>query len=206
MHITAEIRWFWPDCPPPGLDAWFRDAALHGCPAGGGDRRLDEYLYQPGQAELGLKRRGGGDGVEIKGLLSVAPDALKAGPFAGSPERWVKWESPALSLEGRQLIRLTKRRWLRTFDCTRDETKALALGPDENPLGRPMPERGCNVELTELTLEGGGPWWTFGLEAFGVFEQVEHDLRRVAAELAAAHPPLPSGGALASYPRWLAER
>jgi hypothetical protein len=58
MQVSAEIRWFWRDAPPAGLEDWFRDAGVHGCPADDEETRTDVYLREPGQVELGLKRRG----------------------------------------------------------------------------------------------------------------------------------------------------
>jgi hypothetical protein len=58
------------------------------CPPGGGLLRLDEYLSDPNQCELGIKRRGGKKGVEVKGLVTHAEQQLAAGPFVGPIEIW----------------------------------------------------------------------------------------------------------------------
>jgi hypothetical protein len=60
MEVSAEIRWLWHNTVPPGLVDWFCPADAHGCPAGGGRTRMDEYLRDAHQVELGCKRRGGG--------------------------------------------------------------------------------------------------------------------------------------------------
>jgi hypothetical protein len=66
MRLTAEIRWFWPDRPPQELHAWFVGAGAAWVAAGASKTRVDEYLRDPDQDSLGIKKRGGGD-VEIKG-------------------------------------------------------------------------------------------------------------------------------------------
>ena len=45
MQISAEIRWFWSNALPPKLEEWFRNGTSNACPAGGGEPRVDEYLY-----------------------------------------------------------------------------------------------------------------------------------------------------------------
>ena len=70
---------------------------------------------------------------------------------------------------------------------------------------QPLPARGCNVELTEVTLTNGDIWWTLGFEAFGGVGTVAEDLHKVATILASEGPPNPSGGLRASYPTWLNE-
>ena len=80
----------------------------------------------------------------------------------------------------------------------------------EDPKSGPRPSEGCNVELTELTVEGKRAW-TFGLEsfAFGVegrqIELVESGLRRAAAEIERRGRFDIAGLTEASYPAWLAQ-
>src|SRR3982751_1191157 len=45
--------------------------------AGGGRPREDVYLRDDRQAALGIKRRGGRPGVEVKGLVELDPDVLE---------------------------------------------------------------------------------------------------------------------------------
>jgi hypothetical protein len=133
MNISAEIRWFWRDAPPPGVREWFCDARAHGMPAGGGATRVDWYVTDPAQPELGIKRRGvpgasadpnaarvesGSALVEVKGLVAREFGTLAADPFSGPLELWSKWRTEALTLQDAPLIRTAKRRWLRTFDTT----------------------------------------------------------------------------------------
>jgi hypothetical protein len=205
MQVSAEIRWFWRAALPSGLEDWFRKADHHSCPAGGGRSRDDEYLRDPGQKELGIKRRGGKKGVEVKGLVAIAESALAAGTFAGPIEIWTKWTTEALELDANTVIKTTKRRWLRKFDTTGPSPLEIELDAAEKPTdNRSLPSRGCNVELTEVTLPSG-IWWTLGLEAFGTIHTVEADLRTVAATLAARFQLGLGNARLASYPAWLSE-
>lgn len=201
MPLSAELRWFWAE-RPEAMNRWFHDAQVHGCAPGGGRSRSDRYLRQPQQPELGIKQRGG-QAVEIKGLVARAAP-ITAGPFQGSPERWAKWSSPVLSLDGFEQVEVEKRRWLRTFDCAGDRVREVALGADEAPLQAAEPERGCQLEFTELTLNGQRRW-ALGFEAYGPPETLESDLHRVVALLARREPPPLRDAWPASYPQWLAE-
>lgn len=208
MDVSAELRWFWRGPPAPAFAAWFREAAAHGMSAGGGDFRIDDYLRDERQSELGLKHRGGGSAVEVKGLVAASLGESTAEPFAGQIELWCKWRSETLELDKGRLLRTEKRRWLRKFDAGRSAPGAPAevqLGRDEQPVERERerPQRGCNVELTEIQLVDGARWWTFAFEAFGTVDTVADDLRACAALLAARRPPPLASGMLAGYPSWL---
>jgi hypothetical protein len=207
MLLSAEARWFWPSAPPPGLEEWFCSAHDTYCRAGGGETRVDEYLRDAGQRELGLKRRGGKAGVEVKGLVAVTSAGLAAGPFVGSIELWVKWTSHPLDLKQDQTIATKKVRWLRKFDTNAPCPLEIPLDSKEQPLDkRPLPALGCNVELTQVSLLPGGEiWWTLAFEAFGTMRTVENDLRAVATVLVARRPPGLEGGFMAGYPAWLSE-
>ena len=76
MRMSAEIRWFWAGRPPPSFAAWFRDAGPSWGGASDSKTRTDEYLRDPAQTTLGIKRRGGSQGLEIKGLISTRPTSL----------------------------------------------------------------------------------------------------------------------------------
>jgi hypothetical protein len=204
MLQSAEIRWFWRGALPPGLEDWFRGRGAHPCAAGGGGTRTDEYLRDPGQGELGIKSRGGKPGLEIKGLVEVATPGLAVAPFAGPVEIWVKWSCEALDLGSRPRIPTEKQRWLRKFDTAGPTPEEIPLDDAERPVGgRPLPERGCNVELTRVGLPAGIVWWTLGFEAFGRLATLQADLAAAAAALAGRRPPPLPGGILASYPAWL---
>ncbi len=206
MQVSAEIRWFWRNEPPPGLKDWFCKADHHFCSAGGGGTRMDEYLRDARQVELGIKRRGGKKGVEVKGLVAVTWGGLAVGPFAGPIQLWTKWTAEPLELQSSSTVVTEKRRWLRKFDTTMPLPQEVPLDAHEKPLDkRPLPALGCNVELTQVRLPNGQVWWTLGFESFGTIWTVENDLRAVATTLVARRPPGLGEGMLASYPAWLKE-
>lgn len=205
MQVSAEVRWFWPDRPAEGLEDWFRNrGGSQWCAAGGGGVREDRYLRAPGAQELGIKRRGGKKGIEIKGLVAVSQTGVSAAPFVGAIEIWTKWTSQELQVDLSLTVSVEKQRWLRKFDCEPASPSELEMGPDENPVdGRSLPARGCNVELTRVALPDAGVWWTLGFEAFGSIRTVEDDLRKVASLLAARQPPDLGSGLTLGYPAWL---
>jgi len=61
MRLTAEIRWFWPDRPPQEFHGWFVGAGATWTMNGSTETRVDEYLRDPDQTLLGIKKRGRGD-------------------------------------------------------------------------------------------------------------------------------------------------
>jgi hypothetical protein len=208
MQVSAEIRWFWPDSCPEGLESWLKN----GDPApGGGLVRVDEYLHEAAQHELGLKLRGNKPGVEVKGLVTRLPADQAPGIFAGTVEIWCKWTSAALNLSEDPRIITRKQRWLRKLDASGVSVEEVPLGADEMPLdGRPLPGDGCNLELTRIDVDGPAPiWWTLGFESFGAFDRIESNLRRSVQLMEARHPsgsrPAFAAGRLLSYPAWLSE-
>jgi hypothetical protein len=204
MEVSAEIRWFWQGAGPAGLQGWFNLAEFHDCAAGGGGMRTDAYLSEPQQAELGIKLRQHKSGVEIKGLVAVIANGCQDRPFLGPIEIWSKWSSEALSLGGATLIPVAKRRWLRKFDTAGPRVREIALDAQELPLkGGRLPDGGCNVECTEISVKGYPQWVTLGFEAFGTLSTVDTSLRRTAALLSLRKPPSLSDGWCMSYPTWL---
>lgn len=204
MLISAEIRWFWRDAQTDLLREWFFQTETHPVRPGGGQVRIDYYLWDPTQIELGIKRRGDKKGVEVKGLVMQAPGSIKAGPFGGPIEIWSKWTSERLKLDGTSTVTIRKRRWLRKFDNTSRQPREIALDHRERPLkSGSLPAEGCNVELTKIHLTNGDEWWTLGLEAFGTIQTVQRNLRSAAITLTQRQPPPSSQGIIASYPLWL---
>jgi hypothetical protein len=207
MQVSAELRWFWKNVAPVDLEEWFRGADRHPCAAGGGARlRVDKYLRESTQTELGLKIRGDKEGgVEVKGLVSERFGELLIDPFTGPIEVWTKWTAKTLELESRPLILTEKLRWLRKFETTGASPKEIHLNDKEKPSdGGSLPDMGCNVELTKVRLsEKDESWWTLGFESFGSIRTVEQSLRTVATEMSNRHPPKLIGGLIASYPAWL---
>lgn len=202
VQISAEIRWFWPVKCPDGVEIWFRSGPT---PPGGGNAREDEYLYEPKQTELGLKRRGEKPGVEAKGLVTVLPQPSDMIPFVGPIEIWCKWPLLTLKLSDVSIVTTKKIRWLRKFDTGGGEPTEIPVGEDEAPTDRRcLPKLGCNVELT-LVEVGDHLWWTLGFEAFGELASVERSLRNTLSAMAARRPPSLGSGELLNYPAWLSK-
>lgn len=198
MQVTAEIRWFWQDAGPPRLKEWFTGTRFHPVAAGGGDFRTDTYLRDPQQAELGIKLRGNQPGVEVKGLVAVLDGACSDVPFTGSIEMWGKWTSARLGLPNAEVLAVGKRRWVRRFATGGAQVREIALDVAEE-----LPAEGCNVEYTEISVEGFPSWVTLGFELFGPFETIVPGLRRAVAEVSRRRPPALADAWCASYPVWL---
>lgn len=200
MFITAEMRWFWPACPSD-LKSWFFD---HAPTPGGGQPRCDEYLRHPNQSELGIKKRGTQDYVEVKGLVATLrhPNLM---PLAPHHEFWCKWTSENLSLDKQNSFVTEKVRWIRKFDTSQFTVVEVPLGPEEAPLDGISRREGCNLSLTNVQIVGvSRRWWTFGFEAYGNFESVSNNLRAATNYVRAQSFPKPNGSFL-SYPAWLSQ-
>ena len=200
MMVSAELRWFWKNEPPKGLDTWFRSGRF---PVGGGRLRRDEYLIDPSQIELGIKKRGGGS-VELKGLVCFGRTLPK--PFEGRIQLWSKWSSNALSIDRFPRLVVAKTRWLRKFDTGSVRVQELELGEDEglrDKSARP-PDCGCLLELVAIeTGDDATRWWSLAFEAFGPLDSVEASLERTAMEMGEPSPPSLENASQLSYPEWL---
>lgn len=202
MQTSAEIRWFWRDEPPPGLEDWFLEAWGAAGSATPCAPRTDRYLLGPGQVELGIKSRGGTAETEIKGLVHRCRRRLAVGPFEGRVEVWNKWTLLALQLDEHAVLDVEKRRWLRSFDAS-GAVATTGATRDDAAVGGAAGDAACHVELARLTLPVRERWWTFALEAHGSADRAERILQAVAATLAEREPP-PLGRVVpCSYPVWL---
>src|SRR5579872_2633207 len=202
MIVSAEMRWFWPAECPDQFDAWFQA----GSPPPGLSSREDEYLRERGQTELGIKRRGEQPGIEIKGLVAVLPPVREPAPFVGAVEIWCKWPSCA-PLRDLPTVKTKKKRWLRKFDMSGAEPVEIPMLKDDAPADHwPLPQKGCNVELTRIELERDEVWWTFGFEAFGDFNSLERSLSAALSLMARRRPPPFAPDEFMSYPAWLERR
>jgi hypothetical protein len=196
MFITAEIRWFWKKEPAAGFKDWFMDSGSHGCSPKGGAVRTDEYLNNQGETELGIKIRGGYEGIDIKGLVEIKQNGLSVEPFTGPVEIWAKWRSGYIELKRENTIPVEKERWMRLFET------GTALPVEIEEEVKQLHDRGCGVELTRVVVRSE-TWWTFGFESFGTLETVEGDLRSVTTILASRNPPGLGNAMRHSYPSWL---
>jgi len=204
MFVSAEVRWFWHNhCPQPVRDWFFKT----GLAPGGGRPRIDRYLRQPGEAEIGLKERGDTSGLEVKGLIATRR-STELGAVASHLEIWCKWSCAIPGLKPTNEVTVTKTRWLRQFDTLHPLRVEIPLDAEEKPKsGCSSPVHGCNVELTEVRILGRSDlWWTLGFEAFGDFDTVPINLARAVLPDGTALSGLVSSGALLSYPAWLSAR
>jgi hypothetical protein len=161
MFVSAEIRWFWQDDCPANLCLWFNETPP---PPGGGKLRVDEYLFGTDSSDISIKMRGGGTGLQIKGLVATRKPSLIS--FAPHFELWCKWSLRVCAVETTEKMTIRKLRWLRTYDAFRDIIVEIPLGANETPVdGQPLPQQGCNVEITKIQVaENSTEWW---FEAFG---------------------------------------
>jgi hypothetical protein len=205
VQVTAEIRWFWRDDESQELVDWFASPTVHDGQHAAPPGRVDRYLVDKSQVELGIKARGGRDGVEIKGLVDARAAELESGVFAGPIEIWSKWWTDALFLDTDLTVAIGKRRWMRAFDLSGtspvDATEHVAEWFNGT---RPIPSRGCNVEVTRVAVPDGQVWWTMGFEAYGPLSTVAADVSVAADVMATRRPPEMPGAKCQSYPAWLA--
>ena len=199
MRMTAEIRWFWAGRPPPAFAAWFRDAGPSWGSTDDSKMRIDEYVRDPAQTVLGIKRRGGSQGIEIKGLISTRATVLELSGCACPVGLWGKW-SATFALDEGHLIKVAKQRWMRRFAVGGGRVSELAASESRERAS------GCDAELTLLDGPDGLPWWTVGFEAFGAIDGVEDDLAATVAVVQRRSPPLLPPGQASGYPGWLAAR
>jgi hypothetical protein len=115
VQLSAEIRWFGEGDVPREIDRWFRAVEPEAQ-----QPRTD--LYRPGNPEMGIKKRGGGAGVEVKGLVSeLSPVALP-----GRAQLWCKWSTDGLDFSDG--ITVEKQRWLRQLPGCNLELTTLVVG------------------------------------------------------------------------------
>lgn len=205
MNLSAEARWFWPESDSAlteRVESWLAGLADHapgGLPPGEGDARDDVYLVEPGLDKLGIKTRGGKPGLEVKAFLGH-----RRLPALDTPvELWCKWSVAGLSMVPDRRVKTSKRRRLRKIGLDGPHPQHIPLDSDEKPKDRsaPLPQAGCNIELTWVGIEGGRTWWTLGLEAFADTQDGSvAALQRVLEMLSL--PDLGEAKAM-SYPEWL---
>jgi len=194
MLLSAEIRLFWFGQKPANLESWFKDAAIHKCPAAAPEERTDVYLRDPNQMELGVKTRGEKPGVEVKGLIAKPAGTLEFDAYEIPIELWSKWPSEAFGIDPERGVALHKHRWTRKFDTSQSppvESRETTL------------TMGCNVEWTVVKRANGETCWTLGFEAFGHLGDVEPSLRSVVHLMSERKPPPAPGAQAMSYPAWI---
>jgi hypothetical protein len=201
MLLSAEVRWFWQGLAPE-LHEWFADSPVT---PGGGEHRMDTYLWDGSQIELGVKTRGSEPGVDIKVLVSEQA-YQELGRLRAKAQIWTKVSSKVLGLDRLPTIPTNKLRWLRKFDTSGSSIREIELGKNEKPIsGERWPADGCTVEVTEVWFaDRSRVWSTLGFEAFGSLERIEANLTAAVRHLGSRPMPDIGPGIESSYPRWLA--
>jgi hypothetical protein len=204
MQLSAETRWFWKHICPEQIAAWFMTGEF---PPGGGRQRHDEYLLDPQQIEIGIKKRGSKPGVEIKGLIETRYRHLDSKTPIGPIEIWCKWTSRSLSIDRCPTIRIQKLRHLRRFSVVLGNAIEIPLDENENSRTvRSPPDQGFNIELTEVKVDGNEEfWWTLGVEAFGDLNSVESYVRLAQDKLASIGNGILASARWLNYPTWISE-
>ena len=129
MFLSAEVRWFWHRHCPKEVHDWFFKAEFS---PGGGPTRIDKYLLQRHEGEIGIKERGGKLGLEIKGLVGIVSESLLAS-LTPHVEVWCKWSCASSGLKLLDEITTTKTRWLRTFDTSTPVGLEIPMESNEKP-------------------------------------------------------------------------
>ena len=148
------------------------------------ETRVDLYLSEPGQREVGIKRRGNARGVEIKALVGeLATQTI--GTLTARTQIWTKVWSAGLDLDRLPTVAVRKSRRMQSH-----RTDGYASG--------------CNVEVTELRVGTESEvWTTLGFEAYGALDRL-HDALTAVIRLHQPNPPEVDPGQALSYPAWLA--
>ena len=202
MQQSAEIRWFHKGAFGAGTMQWFADGKTFEA-----ETRTDRYFVFPGCESGGVKLRTYKDkrNFEIK-LLRGAAEPVRLSPsVSGRADCWVKWSYGAAPVHGlvQELmsasdgfVDVEKTRYLRKFSM--DGGSPVEVDAKE------MPDAGCGVELTQLSV-GGVQWWSFALEAFGTPDRVRSNLDLVARDFLAGRSAVDSftSANSCSYPTWL---
>lgn len=183
LYNSAEIRWFLPPTEDWGtvLD-WFLDkgtAKANQTVNSSPDflrvfdnikkeqLRTDEYLVIPHCNTVGVKQRQGK--LEVKAQIGEIEN-YQDETVSGKIDYWSKWSfQPSetnssllekdLQLSG-EWLKINKIRYL--LKLSHSDNGVRAVTPDV------WPEKGCQVELTQVWVEGSDEIWTsIGFEAFG---------------------------------------
>jgi len=206
MLVSAEVRWFFRGPLPREVESWFCQGSLW-CRQ---QRRVDQYLVLPGCATVGVKLREGM--FEIKGQVDAPVEVAYPNGVRGVRACWVKWSTGEIGAgAARQLLARDEDRWvpvqkdrlLRRLSL--DHGEPVEIGTEEA-----APARGCGIEVTSITIPGGGgsEGWSLGLEGFGAAEVVVESLEDAAVSFFSGDP-LPLTLEVASsmsYAEWLQRR
>lgn len=202
MNHSAELRWFVPGELPGKVLGWFSAVALPQ------EHRVDEYLALPGATCVGVKLRGRSI-LEMKARTSDPELWSHGNDVTGRRDSWVKWSCPvpdigemraAILAREDTVVAVRKSRMIRQF--------AYVAGASNEVSGAARPAEGCNVELTEISIEDLSSerlYWTLGLESFSSRDRVSQVLTATASTFFSASPcPVRlTADASLSYPEWI---
>jgi hypothetical protein len=194
---SLEVRWIFPGQLDAAVAGWF------GRFPAGVESREDSYLLDPDLRGLSVKVRAGG-ALEVK-VYGGSPGILDVpGRARGRIESWQKWSFPFSPLRpgGGDLAGwrpVGKRRRITRF--------SLDSGRGVAGTARPIGQRGCAVELTEISM-GGQAWWSLGFETTGPASLLRSGLEATAMLVfAQAVPGVELGMRNSrSYAEWLGRR
>ena len=130
-QVSAELRWFLNATNVNDVDAfdrWFKSGTL--LPGGGKKPREDVYAVDPSTDELGVKKREGKSGLEVKALVEPGFFSVEFGTRNATVQLWSKVTSNILTLPVDATFRRTtlKTRWLRMFDTATSVATEVKLG------------------------------------------------------------------------------
>jgi hypothetical protein len=203
MRASLEMRWFCSGALPKSIAQWFGSDSLGGY-LSPPEEREDLYLLVPSCDYLEVKLRG--KTLEIRWKQGELGAMQFGNRWEGKAEKWLKWVCadtiaplPADILATGKWVAVKKKRAQRLYQVS--APGALMSVPVEAPI-----PRGCNVEITQLNINGSA-WWTLGFEAFGSESSLTESLQTVVTWVNKTY----QGQKLkaedsCAYPTWLASK
>ena len=173
FYLSAEIRWFLGGDVPRDVCDWYnRSPHKHTYP-----ERTDTYLLFPHAETVGAKFRE--DRFEIKSFVREMDPPVIKDNIVGKIELWEKWSLAGSSVS--QLFKeiqdnkalwvdVIKTRTLRKYSTDGDDIQEMDASGRQG-----FPDDGCNVELTEITIENKS-YWSIGFEAFSTKKDLTDNL------------------------------
>jgi len=182
-ELTAEIRWWWRGGVPASVIGYFKAGPRYPI-----EERVDLYL-RTGQAGLGIKQRGQGegDGFEVKALVAQLEQPVPGGRV----ELWTKQVAQSGKLPPGALLNVSKSRQLRYFRVIDGQATET----------RDARESDCQLELVNVRV-GRGTGISLCFEARATLAAPAANL--VATLDMLGPPPGRDEALIASYPAWLA--
>ena len=201
MRASLEMRWFYGGALPKSIGQWFGSESLGGY-LSPPEEREDIYLVVPSCDYLGVKLRG--KTLEVKWRQGELGAMQFGNRWEGKAEKWLKWVCadtmapvPADILATGKWVGVKKKRALRLYQVSAPGSLMSV------PVEAPVPQ-GCNVEITQLNINGS-PSWSLGFEAFGSESSLAENLQTVAGWTSKSYQAQKLKAEDSSgYPIWLA--